>query len=187
MPGTLYFIILFLVLCLFFWFLLTTSSGQEETARLAEFENRVSALLPQTQCGKCDFPGCRPYARAILNNEADINRCPPGGQNTVRNLAVLLGRPEKKLAQDPLPVMAKVLARIDEETCIGCVKCIRACPVDAIVGAPGQMHSVLQEDCTGCELCVAPCPVNCISMEKAPTAINTWVWRKPELALGNQV
>ena len=179
MPEALYFFTLLLVVCLFFWFLLKIDTGHGVSHSLQEIENRVNALLPQTQCGKCDFAGCRPYARAIIENKADINRCPPGGQHTVRHLARLLGRPEKSLVEEAVPASGQVLARIDEELCIGCVKCIRACPVDAIVGAPGQMHSVLKKDCTGCELCVAPCPVNCISMEKVPAAITTWVWQKP--------
>lgn len=124
----------------------------------------VDALLPQTQCGKCGYPGCRPYAEAIVRNEADINQCPPGGMNTIRQLAYLLGRDIKPLNPAYGKFGPKAVAYIDEEICIGCVKCIKACPVDAIVGTSKQMHTVIPELCTGCELCVAPCPVDCISM-----------------------
>lgn len=125
---------------------------------------RIEQLLPQTQCGDCGFPGCRPYARAIIDNQADINRCLPGGMNTVRELAAVTGKTVKPLYRDSSKSEQTKLAVIDEAVCIGCVKCIRACPVDAILGAPKLMHSVINKYCTGCELCIAPCPVDCISM-----------------------
>ena len=125
---------------------------------------QIDALLPQTQCGKCRYAGCRPYAEAIAHGEA-INRCPPGGQQTVAALAALLERPVVPLSQ---PAESPLLAVIDEAICIGCTKCISACPVDAILGAPKQMHIVLQQECTGCELCVTPCPVDCIRMTPHP-------------------
>jgi len=124
----------------------------------------IDSLLPQTQCGKCGYAGCRPYAEAIVRGAADINQCPPGGQHTIRRLAGLLGREIKPLNPAFGKSGPKTVALIDEELCIGCVKCIRACPVDAIVGAPKQMHTVIAEHCTGCELCIPPCPVDCISM-----------------------
>jgi len=124
----------------------------------------IDALLPQTQCGKCGYAGCRPYAAAITRGDADINQCPPGGQHTIRRLALLLGRGVKPLNPAFGKSGPKTVAYIDENLCIGCVKCIRACPVDAIVGAPKQMHTVIAEHCTGCELCIPPCPVDCISM-----------------------
>ena len=126
--------------------------------------DQIDALLPQTQCGKCGHPGCLPYAKAIVDGEA-INRCPPGGQRTADALAALLNRAPLPLAQ---PAELPLLAVIDEDICIGCTKCIKACPVDAILGAPKQMHSILRDECTGCELCVTPCPVDCISMVPHP-------------------
>ncbi len=125
---------------------------------------QIDALLPQTQCGQCLYPGCRPYAAAIVTGEADIDRCPPGGAATVRALATLLDRAPRPL--NPAfgaPKPAQV-AWIDEEKCIGCARCLPACPVDAIVGASRQMHTVIAAQCTGCELCLPPCPVDCIEL-----------------------
>lgn len=124
----------------------------------------IDSLLPQTQCGKCGQPGCRPYARAIIEGEA-INRCPPGGERTVRALAALLDRPVIPLEAEAETPKAAV---IREAECIGCTKCIQACPVDAILGAAQQMHTVIEAECTGCELCVAPCPVDCIDIIPHP-------------------
>jgi electron transport complex protein RnfB len=121
---------------------------------------QVNELLPQTQCAQCGFPGCRPYASALVKGTAGINLCPPGGDETVRRLADLLGRDIIPLAASVVPSVAV----IDEALCIGCTHCRTACPVDAIVGAHQYMHSVIESECTGCELCVAPCPVDCISM-----------------------
>lgn len=142
--------------------------------------DEIDQLLPQTQCGECSYPGCRPYATAIANNECDINQCPPGGHLTIQALARLLGRETIPLNPSHGPEKPLALALIDESLCIGCVKCIKACPVDAIVGAARQMHSVIHERCTGCKLCIPPCPVNCISMEKAPYGLRDWHWAKPE-------
>lgn len=124
--------------------------------------DQVDELLPQTQCGQCGYPGCRPYAAAIVESGAAINLCPPGGQDTVQRLAALLGRDARPL-QTPVAAVARV-AQIDEPSCIGCTYCRTACPVDAIVGAHHYMHTVIAAECTGCELCVARCPVDCISM-----------------------
>lgn len=129
---------------------------------------QIDALLPQTQCAQCGYPGCKPYARAIARGETAINQCPPGGEAGVQALAELLGR-------DPLPLDASrgtpkppQVAWIREAECIGCVKCIQACPVDAIVGAPKLMHTVVPDLCTGCELCIPPCPVDCIELHPRP-------------------
>jgi electron transport complex protein RnfB len=124
----------------------------------------IDALLPQTQCTRCGYPSCRDYAGAIASGEADINRCPPGGTETLLALAALTGRPAAPLDRDCGLESAPTVAFIDEERCIGCTKCLPPCPVDAIVGARQRMHTVVAELCTGCELCVAPCPVDCIVM-----------------------
>ncbi len=124
----------------------------------------VDSMLPQTQCGDCGFSGCRPYAAAIIQGNADINRCIPGGMSTVNMLSDLTGMEVKPLYIQRNKSAVDALAVIDEAVCIGCVKCIKACPVDAIIGAPKVMHSVIDKYCTGCELCLPPCPVDCISM-----------------------
>ncbi|MBT8077617.1 MAG: electron transport complex subunit RsxB [Gammaproteobacteria bacterium] len=127
--------------------------------------DRVNELLPQTQCAQCGFPGCRPYAEAIVNDGADINLCPPGGDATVQRLARLLGREAQPVAVASGSPAA--LAKIDESLCIGCTHCREVCPVDAIVGAQQLMHTVIASECTGCELCVERCPVDCIFMSEA--------------------
>ena len=124
----------------------------------------IDNLLPQTQCTRCGYSGCRPYADAIASGTADINQCPPGGTETIIALAALTGRTLAPLNGDNGIEAAPTVAFIDEDRCIGCTKCLPPCPVDAIVGAPRVMHTVLTEICTGCELCIAPCPVDCISM-----------------------
>jgi Na+-translocating ferredoxin:NAD+ oxidoreductase subunit B len=129
-----------------------------------ELVNAIDALLPQTQCTKCGYQGCRPYAEALAHGDADINQCPPGGTEGIRKLARLLGRAEKPLDASNGAETPRAAALIDESRCIGCLLCINACPVDAIVGSPKRMHTVLTEFCTGCELCLAPCPVDCIDM-----------------------
>ncbi len=130
---------------------------------------RIDALLPQTQCGKCGHPGCKPYAEGIARGEA-INKCPPGGQETIRELARLLNVPALELDTSRGEAPAQV-AYIREAECIGCTKCIQACPVDAILGAAKWMHTVIVDECTGCDLCVAPCPVDCIEMRPADTVL----------------
>lgn len=147
-----------------FW-LSRHSPAQPEATALTD---HIDVLLPQTQCGACGYNGCRPYAEAIRQGLADINQCPPGGERTIRELAALLGRQPKPLNPDYGSYRPPQVAVIDESLCIGCVKCIRACPVDAIVGASKQMHTVIAADCTGCELCIEPCPVDCISLVAQP-------------------
>ncbi|MEM7017561.1 MAG: electron transport complex subunit RsxB [Pseudomonadota bacterium] len=134
---------------------------------------QVNAILPQTQCAQCGYPGCRPYAEAIINNQAEINQCPPGGETTILQLAELLDRPAKPLDANYGEEKPSIVAFIREAECIGCTLCIQACPVDAIVGAAQYMHTVLAEECTGCELCVEPCPVDCIDMLLAEQPMST--------------
>jgi electron transport complex protein RnfB len=141
----------------------------------------IDALLPQTQCTRCGYQGCRPYAEAMARGETDINQCPPGGSATILALATLLHR-------EPLPLnpangteQPHAIAQIDESRCIGCARCLPPCPVDAIVGAPRLMHTVLVELCTGCELCIAPCPVDCIAMVPAGTLIDVPAAPPPDL------
>jgi Na+-translocating ferredoxin:NAD+ oxidoreductase subunit B len=124
----------------------------------------IDALLPQTQCTRCGYPGCRPYAEAIACGEAAINQCPPGGAATIGALAALLGSAPLPLNPAYGTAGPELVAQIDEDACIGCARCLPPCPVDAIVGAQRQMHTVVLALCTGCELCVAPCPVDCITM-----------------------
>tara|TARA_B100000686_G_C16753372_1_gene953936 strand:+ start:1440 stop:2072 length:633 start_codon:yes stop_codon:yes gene_type:complete len=123
---------------------------------------KINSLLPQTQCGKCGFSGCKPYAKAIAEGLADINQCPPGNDKGILELANLLGVKPKPLNTAHGSPKPESVALIDEEICIGCTFCIQACPVDAIVGAAKKLHTVISSECTGCELCVAPCPVDCI-------------------------
>jgi electron transport complex protein RnfB len=144
--------------------------------------DKIDAILPQTQCGQCGFPGCKPYAQAIAKG-ADINQCPPGGEEGIRKLADLLGREFKPLSAEHGIEKPKSTARIEESSCIGCTLCIQACPVDAIVGAAKQMHTVVTDLCTGCELCVPPCPVDCIRMLPMPESVETWKWKYPLFAV----
>lgn len=141
--------------------------------------DKIDAILPQTQCGQCSFPGCKPYATAIAAGEAEINRCPPGGEEGIRKLAELLGRDFVPFGEDTAAPKPKSVAFIDELTCIGCTLCIQACPVDAISGAAKQMHTIVAAECTGCELCIEPCPVDCITMLPIRESITTWKFQYP--------
>jgi len=141
--------------------------------------DQINNLLPQTQCGQCNYPGCRPYAEAIASGEADINQCPPGGEAGIRALADLLGREVKPLNPDNGEEQPVLLAEIVEPLCIGCTLCIQACPVDAIIGAPKLMHTVIAAECTGCELCLPPCPVDCIEMLPVMGSLADWRWPEP--------
>ncbi len=132
--------------------------------------DRIDALLPQTQCEQCGYHGCRPYAEAIARGDAEINQCPPGGSAGIDRLAALLDRPVLPLDPEHGIEKPRTLARIVEADCIGCTKCIQACPVDAIVGAAKLMHTVIADDCTGCELCVPACPVDCIVLLPMPAS-----------------
>lgn len=138
--------------------------------------DQVDNLLPQTQCGQCGYPGCRPYAEAVARGEEDINQCLPGGEPLVLALADLLGRePVAMEVEQKRPAVAV----IDASACIGCTLCLQACPVDAIIGAAKQLHGVLDAECTGCERCLPPCPVQCISMVPVSEDIPRWRWPYP--------
>ena len=140
---------------------------------------RIDALLPQTQCTRCGYPACQPYAEAVATGRADFNRCPPGGDAVLHGIAALLGAAPKPLADD-VGHAPPQLALIDEQRCIGCTKCIQACPLDAIIGAAKLMHSVIAAECSGCELCLPPCPVDCIELLAAAP------WTTAQAARGRQ-
>ena len=138
----------------------------------------IDSILPQTQCGQCSYTGCKPYADAISKGEADINQCPPGGEIVIRALAELMGVEYKPLDESYGISKPKAVAFIDEDTCIGCTFCIQACPVDAILGAAKQMHTIIEKECTGCELCLPPCPVDCITMPEIKEIISDDIVKK---------
>lgn len=153
--------------------------AQDKTAQ-SDGDNRedliekVNSILPQTQCAQCEYPGCRPYATAIVDGDAPINQCPPGGDMVISQLAVLLDKPVIALNDTFGEHQPAIVALIDEAQCIGCKLCIDVCPVDAIVGARKYMHTVIADDCTGCELCLPPCPVDCISLVPANHGKPLW-------------
>ena len=141
--------------------------------------DQIDAILPQTQCGQCNYPGCRPYAEAIASGEAPINQCPPGGEEGIRALADLLGVEALELNPENGEESVRTVAVIDENRCIGCTLCIQACPVDAILGAAKMMHTVIEAECTGCDLCLPPCPVDCIEMVPVQPDTADWSWPIP--------
>ena len=145
---------------------------------------RIDSLLPQTQCGQCGYPGCKPYAEAIASGD-EINKCPPGGESTIKALADLMGVEATPLDSAHGEEDVKKVAFIREDECIGCTKCIQACPVDAIVGAAKQMHTVIIDECTGCDLCVDPCPVDCIDMLPLQDDAHRWKWDFKQVVAGD--
>lgn len=141
--------------------------------------DQIDSLLPQTQCGQCGHPGCRPYAEGIAAGE-EINKCPPGGEATIHALADLLGVEAPELDAEHGEEKPKMVAVIREAECIGCTKCIQACPIDAILGSAKHMHTVIASECTGCDLCVEPCPVDCIDMVPVEQSLTSWHWDLPK-------
>ena len=139
----------------------------------------VSDLLPQSQCGQCGYPGCVNYAEAIVSNGEALNKCPPGGQATINAIANLLGVEAPKVDEENV-ISGPMIAYIDETDCYGCTKCLRDCPVDAIIGATKMMHTVIDTDCTGCGLCIDTCSKNCIAMYPVPVTTQNWCWELPE-------
>lgn len=142
---------------------------------------QLDELLPQTQCGQCGYPGCKPYAEAVANGD-DINKCVPGGDATMRKMADLMGVEPQSMGEEAAAPVKKV-AFIHEDMCIGCTKCIQACPVDAIVGATKALHTVIADECTGCDLCVDPCPTDCIEMIPLSVTPENWKWQLPPIAI----
>ncbi len=146
--------------------------------------DQIDGILPQTQCGQCDFAGCRPYAEAIAKGEAQINQCPPGGQEGVDALAELLGVETLPLNEAFGENKTDHVVVVDEQVCIGCTLCIQACPVDAFVGASKVMTTVIEDECTGCDLCIPVCPVDCIHIKELPTTLSNYVPDLQEITSG---
>jgi len=141
---------------------------------------QIDKELPQTQCGQCGFPGCKPYAEALANGDSEVNLCVPGGTEVMIKISEITGREQKAMAQTAVEEKPKETAFIDEDLCIGCVLCIKECPVDAILGATKMMHTVIQQECTGCEKCVPVCPVDCIEMRPEQITVKNWQWPQPQ-------
>ncbi|GKT11582.1 MAG: Na+-translocating ferredoxin:NAD+ oxidoreductase subunit B [Thiomicrorhabdus sp.] len=140
---------------------------------------QIDKVLPQTQCGQCGFPGCKPYAEALSKEETEVNLCTPGGNEVMILISEITGLEPKEMDAEDTEVKPKETAYIDEDVCIGCVLCIKECPVDAILGATKLMHTVIQDECTGCEKCVPVCPVDCIDMLPAKSSVENWAWPDP--------
>jgi electron transport complex protein RnfB len=169
----------FVSFCIFSGILLSYASIKFKVEIISAVE-KIDGLLPQTQCGQCGYSGCRPYAEAIAVGDA-INKCPPGGQNTINALASFLDMSPPSLDnQYGFSTDIKTVALIREDECIGCTKCIQACPVDAILGAAKQMHTVIEKECTGCDLCIDPCPVDCIDMVSVEKDLSGYKWDQPQ-------
>lgn len=173
LPIIVYILIVIALIALVFGAILGYSSVKLKV-EAAPIVDQIDALLPQSQCGQCGYPGCRPYAEAIANGD-QITKCVPGGQPLVVKIADLMGVDVPAMEGEEAPETK--VAFIHEDMCIGCTKCIQACPVDAIIGTNKAMHTVIADLCTGCELCVAPCPTNCIEMIKPKTSAQNWNWK----------
>ncbi|MDR9499526.1 MAG: electron transport complex subunit RsxB [Hydrogenovibrio sp.] len=171
-------LLVFLVLALFFGMLL----GYAKIKFKVEgnpVADQIDSILPQTQCGQCGFPGCRPYAEALAEGNSEVNLCVPGGHEVMIQISEITHREPKEMDASNPPPEEPMVAVIDEDICIGCVHCIKACPVDAIVGTTKMMHTVIEKECTGCELCVPVCPVDCIDMVPLKKTPQTWHWPEP--------
>jgi len=144
---------------------------------------QIDAVLPQTQCGQCGYPGCKPYATAVAEGEAEINLCIPGGEEVMLKISELTGKEPKEVAETDTEHSGRIVAHILEDLCIGCMHCIKECPVDAIVGTTKMMHTVLIDECTGCEKCVPVCPVDCIEMRPLAQTPKNWIWPDPKETL----
>ncbi|WP_028486431.1 electron transport complex subunit RsxB [Thiomicrorhabdus chilensis] len=171
-------ILIFLALAVLFGLLLGYASIRFKVEGNPEAE-QIDKILPQTQCGQCGYPGCKPYAEAVANREADINQCIPGGNEVMIKISEITGLEPKAMDEAAAEPKEKEVAFINEDLCIGCVLCIKECPVDAILGATKMMHTVIEKECTGCELCVPVCPVDCIDMIPPKVTPNDWKWPEP--------
>jgi len=171
------------IICLIFGFFLGLADKKLKVKE-DPLVDQINEQLPQTQCGQCGYPGCLPYATAVSQGD-DVNKCTPGGEQAMLKLADLMGVEPMSLSEDTLDEPVKLVAYIHEADCIGCTKCIQACPVDAILGATRQMHTVISKECTGCELCVAPCPTDCIEMLPLAQTRNNWQWQLDSIAVKN--
>jgi electron transport complex protein RnfB len=141
--------------------------------------DQIDKILPQTQCGQCGYPGCRPYADALAEGGSEVNLCIPGGNEVMLQISEITGLEPKEMDEVVDDNKPKELAHINEDLCIGCTLCIRECPVDAILGATKLMHTVIEKECTGCEKCVPVCPVDCIDMQPVPLTMRNWKWPEP--------
>lgn len=172
-------LIIFIGLALLFGLLLGYASVRFKIEGNPQAE-QIDKILPQTQCGQCGYPGCKPYANALAEGETEVNLCIPGGTEVMLQIAEITGMDPKPMENTEGDHKVKETAYIDEDICIGCVLCIKACPVDAIVGATKLMHTVIQKECTGCELCIPVCPVDCIEMLPAQVSTQNWQWPQPQ-------